>query len=256
MARKFFVIGNWKMNGSISQARDLVSDLNKIEVPVNTVAAQNTYTKPSGAYTGEISPQMIKDIGAKWIIVGHPERREHFKESDEFVSEKARFALDAGLSIVICVGEKLADREAGLASQIISHQMKSFAQKIQDWTNVVIAYEPLWTIGTGKAATPEQAQEILQYIRHWLRENVSYDTAQKTRILYCGSVNGKNCKEFANKPDVDGFLVGHACLRPEFASIVRARQQEGTQGLRRKRLIRQCRNHQDENRLLHKKKRV
>ncbi|KAI9265581.1 triosephosphate isomerase [Sporodiniella umbellata] len=247
MVRNFFVGGNWKMNGSIAQAKDLVSILNDIEVPANTevvvappalyvdrvnqaikkeikVAAQNTYTKASGAYTGELSPQMLKDIGVEWVIIGHSERREYFKESDSLVGEKTRFALDAGVSVIACIGEKLEDREAGKANEVVARQMKGIAENVADWTNVVVAYEPVWAIGTGKVATPEQAQDIHKYLRDWLKENVSEEAAEKTRILYGGSVNAANCKELATKPDIDGFLVGGACLKPEFADIVRARQ--------------------------------
>ncbi|CEG64570.1 Putative Triosephosphate isomerase [Rhizopus microsporus] len=248
MARKFFVGGNWKMNGSVAQVKELVELLNKIDVPANTevvvappalyvdrvnqavkkeiqVAAQNTYIKASGAYTGEISPQMLKDLGVNWVVLGHSERREYFKESDEFVGQKVRFALDAGVSVIACIGEKLEEREANVTNDVVARQMKAIANEINDWTNVVVAYEPVWAIGTGKVATPEQAQEVHGFLRQWLAENVSQEAAEKTRILYGGSVNGGNCKTLASKPDIDGFLVGGASLKPEFVDIVLSGQQ-------------------------------
>lgn len=171
------------------------------------VAAQNTYTKASGAYTGELSPQMLKDLGVNWVILGHSERREYFKESDELVGQKTRFALDAGVSVIACIGEKLEEREKNITNDVVARQMKAIANEINDWTNVVVAYEPVWAIGTGKVATPDQAQEVHHFLRKWLAENVSAEAAEKTRILYGGSVNGGNCKDLATKPDIDGFLV-------------------------------------------------
>lgn len=176
------------------------------------VAAQNTYIKASGAYTGEISPQMLKDLGVNWVVLGHSERREYFKESDEFVGQKVRFALDAGVSVIACIGEKLEEREANVTNDVVARQMKAIANEINDWTNVVVAYEPVWAIGTGKVATPEQAQEVHGFLRQWLAENVSQEAAEKTRILYGGSVNGGNCKTLASKPDIDGFLVSFLLL--------------------------------------------
>ncbi|CAO3696929.1 unnamed protein product [Rhizopus stolonifer] len=230
MTRNFFIGGNWKMNGSVSQVNDLVNLLNKIDVPQNTevviappalyidrvhqsikkeikVAAQNTYTKASGAYTGELSPQMLKDLGIDWVVLGHSERREYFKESDVLVGEKTRFALDAGVSVIACIGEKLEEREAGTTNDVVARQMQAIADQVKDWTNVVVAYEPVWAIGTGKVATPDQAQDVHHFLREWLAKNVSAEAAEKTRILYGGSVNGGNCKDLATKPDIDGFLV-------------------------------------------------
>lgn len=171
------------------------------------VAAQNTYIKASGAYTGEISPQMLKDMGVDWVVLGHSERREYFHESDELVGEKTAFALDAGVSVIACIGEKLEEREANITNDVVARQMKAIAASVKDWTNVVVAYEPVWAIGTGKVATPEQAQDVHAFLRQWLAENVSQKAADETRILYGGSVNGGNCKTLAGKPDIDGFLV-------------------------------------------------
>lgn len=186
------------------------------------VAAQNCYNQASGAFTGEISPQMIQDLGANWVITGHSERRWVMGETDEFVAQKTRFALDSGLGVIPCVGEKLEEREANQTMDVINKQMKALADKIQDWSKVVIAYEPVWAIGTGKTASPEQAQEVHQQIRAWLASTVSADVAAKTRIIYGGSVKGSNAKELAAKPDIDGFLVGGASLKPEFIEIINA----------------------------------
>ncbi|KAI8886765.1 triosephosphate isomerase [Backusella circina FSU 941] len=247
MTRNFFIGGNWKMNGSVDQAKKLVEMLNAFEVPANTevvvappalyiesvhqglkkeiqVAAQNTYLKASGAYTGEISPQMLKDMGVNWTVLGHSERREYFNESDDFVGEKTAFALDAGVSVIACIGEKLEEREANITNDVVARQMKAIADHVKDWTNVVVAYEPVWAIGTGKVATPEQAQDVHAFLRQWLADNVSSQAAESTRILYGGSVNGGNCKTLAGKPDIDGFLVGGASLKPEFGDIILSRQ--------------------------------
>jgi len=186
------------------------------------VAAQNCYTEKSGAFTGEISPEMIKDVGATWVLTGHSERRHVMGESDEFVSAKTKFALDCGLSVVPCIGEKLEEREAGQTMDVCARQMKAIAAKVTDWSKVVIAYEPVWAIGTGKTATPDQAQEVHQQLRAWLSSNVSDAVAQSTRIVYGGSVKGSNAKELAAKPDIDGFLVGGASLKPEFIEIINA----------------------------------
>ncbi|KAJ2958103.1 hypothetical protein NQZ79_g6292 [Umbelopsis isabellina] len=247
MTRQFFVGGNWKMNGSISQVKDLVELLNKANVPSNTevvvappaiyidrvrqalkkdieVAAQNCYYKASGAFTGEISPEQLKDMGINWVIIGHSERREIFQESDEFVGEKTAYALKAGLGVIACIGEKLEERESGRTEEVCFRQLKAIAKYVKDWSKVVVAYEPVWAIGTGKVATPEQAQDTHAALRKWLKENVSDQVADQTRILYGGSVNGKNAAELGKKEDIDGFLVGGASLKPEFADIIVARQ--------------------------------
>jgi len=241
--RKFFVGGNWKMNGdkkSINKIVDFLkqgplSDATEIVVappacyiqfsrenlpPRVDVAAQNCYKADSGAFTGEISPSMIKNLGGTWVITGHSERRHIFGESDEFIAEKTRFALDNGLQVIPCIGEQLEEREAGKTMEVVSRQLKAIAAQVSDWSKVVLAYEPVWAIGTGKTATPEQAQEVHKEIRAWLTSNVSSDVAQTTRIIYGGSVKGSNAKELAAKPDIDGFLVGGASLKQEFVEII------------------------------------
>ncbi|CAO3594758.1 unnamed protein product [Absidia cylindrospora] len=245
--RNFFIGGNWKMNGSVAQVKSLVEGLNTINVPAQTevvvsppaiyvdrvrnnlkkdigVAAQNSYVKASGAFTGEISPEQLKDLGIDWVILGHSERREYFAESDKFVGEKTAHALKAGVNVIACIGEKLEEREANITSEVVTRQLKGVADEIKDWTNVVVAYEPVWAIGTGKVATPEQAEEVHVTLRNWLASNVSKEVAENVRIIYGGSVNAKNAAELATKPNIDGFLVGGASLKPDdFNTIVQAR---------------------------------
>ncbi|CAG8463158.1 18578_t:CDS:2, partial [Acaulospora morrowiae] len=230
---------NFKMNGNLDFIQNLVERLNSgnfnedVEIVIAPpslyldqtrklarkeigVAAQNAYNASSGAYTGEISPEMLKDIDVHWVILGHSERREIFKESDDFVATKIAHALKVGVKVIACIGEKLEEREKGTTFDVITRQLTAISNKISDWTNVVIAYEPVWAIGTGKVATPQQAQEVHEFIRKWLKENVSEETAQNTRVIYGGSVNAGNASELAKQSDVDGFLVGGASLKPEF----------------------------------------
>lgn len=166
---------------------------------------------------------MIKDIGCEWVILGHSERRAIFCESDELIAEKIKHALDEGLSVIACCGETLEEREANQTQAVVNRQIQAFAKCISDWSRVVIAYEPVWAIGTGKTATPDQAQEVHQDIRKWLKDNVNADVAENTRIQYGGSVTAATCQELATKPDIDGFLVGGASLKPDFVTIVNAK---------------------------------
>ncbi|KAI9595969.1 Triosephosphate isomerase [Syncephalis fuscata] len=252
MTRRFFVGGNWKMNGSANLVNDLVGQLNKADIgdvgylfnevevvisPPNIfldrvrnelrkdigVASQNAYSAASGAFTGEVSPQMLKDLGITWIILGHSERRSIFGESNETVAEKVAYALSADTKVIACCGETLEERESGRTNDVVFAQLDAIRQKISDWSNVVIAYEPVWAIGTGKVATPEQAQQVHKDIREWLANKVPSPAADNTRIIYGGSVNGGNCNELARCPDVDGFLVGGASLKPEFVKIIQAK---------------------------------
>lgn len=246
MGRRFFVGGNFKMNGTQTFLKNLIDNLNAGQLDDNVevviappalyldqcrkqvrkeigVAAQNAFNATSGAYTGEISPEQLKDLSIEWVILGHSERREIFKESDDFVASKVAFALKSGLKVIACIGEKLDEREAGKTFEVVTRQLQSIAKVVNDWTNVVIAYEPVWAIGTGKVATPLQAQEVHEFIRKWLKENTSEATAENTRIIYGGSVNASNAAELAKQADVDGFLVGGASLKPEFVTIVNAR---------------------------------
>lgn len=245
MGRKFFVGGNWKMNGDKAgidkiiqflSGDDLSKDTEVVvavpspyldyvrqKLPQNIgVAAQNCYKAEKGAFTGEISPGMIKDLGCEWVLIGHSERRNVFGESDELIGEKVKFALEQGLKIVPCIGEKLEEREAGKTQDVCFRQLKAIADNVSDWSRVVLAYEPVWAIGTGKTATPEQAQEVHAALRKWLAENVSGEVAENLRILYGGSVSAGNCQELAKCADIDGSLVGGASLKPDFVKIINA----------------------------------
>jgi triosephosphate isomerase len=189
------------------------------------VAAQNVFDKPNGAFTGEISVDQLRDSGIAWTILGHSERRVILLEDDSFVASKTKAAIDGGISVILCCGESLEQWEAGKTIDVVTAQLKAVAEKLdkKDWDKVVIAYEPIWAIGTGKVATTAQAQEVHAAIRKWLSETVGADVAEKTRILYGGSVNEKNCKELAKQVDIDGFLVGGASLKPAFVEIINAK---------------------------------
>uniref|UniRef100_A0A0D9UWQ6 DUF547 domain-containing protein n=1 Tax=Leersia perrieri TaxID=77586 RepID=A0A0D9UWQ6_9ORYZ len=251
MGRKFFVGGNWKCNGTTDQVDKIVKILNEgqiastdvVEVVVSPpyvflpvvksqlrpeiqVAAQNCWVKKGGAFTGEVSAEMLVNLGVPWVILGHSERRSLLGESNEFVGDKVAYALSQGLKVIACVGETLEQRESGSTMDVVAAQTKAIAERIKDWTNVVVAYEPVWAIGTGKVATPAQAQEVHEELRKWLAANVSAEVAESTRIIYGGSVTGANCKELAAKPDVDGFLVGGASLKPEFIDIINSATEE------------------------------
>ncbi|KAI4304635.1 hypothetical protein MLD38_040115 [Melastoma candidum] len=247
MGRQFFVGGNWKCNGTTDDVKKIVSFLNGADVPSEDVvevvvsppfvflglvksllrsdfgvAAQNCWVRKGGAFTGEISAEMLVNLNIPWVILGHSERRLILNESDEFVSDKVAYALSLGLKVIACVGETLEQRESGSTMAIVSAQTKAIAEKVSNWDNIVLAYEPVWAIGTGKVATPAQAQEVHFELRKWLKENVGHEVAASVRIIYGGSVNGANCKELAVQPDVDGFLVGGASLKPEFIDIIKS----------------------------------
>lgn len=168
-------------------------------------------------------PEQIKDLGATWTLTGHSERRTIIKESDDFIASKTKFALDQGLSVILCIGETLEERKANVTLDVCARQLDAVARVVSDWSKIVVAYEPVWAIGTGLAATPEDAQETHKAIREHLSKSIGADAAEKTRILYGGSVNGKNAPEFKDKADVDGFLVGGASLKPEFVDIIKSR---------------------------------
>ena len=172
------------------------------------------FDKPNGAFTGEISVEQLKENDISWSLTGHSERRVILGEEDDFVARKTKAALDGGLGAILCVGETLEQREANKTIEIVTRQLRAVVERTKDWSKIVVAYEPVWAIGTGKVATTEQAQEVHAAIRHWLAKNVSKDAAEKTRIIYGGSVSNKNCKELAKQPDIDGFLVGGASLKP------------------------------------------
>jgi len=208
MGRLFFVGGNWKCNGTRDVADKLVKELNngqilsreQVEVIVSPpfltlehvlktirkeiqVSAQNCWSETKGAFTGEVSAEMVKDIGVDWVILGHSERRDIFKENDEIIGKKIGHSLSVGLKVIACVGEHIEDREGGKTQEVIFRQLKAIAANVKDWQNVVVAYEPVWAIGTGKTATPQIAQEVHADIRKWLHENVSEGVSQSTRII-------------------------------------------------------------------------
>lgn len=246
MARIFFVGGNFKMNGSLAQVKSIVEGLNEANLPKDVevviappfpylqvakdsltvtsveVAAQNSFNTGNGAYTGEVSVSQIKDVGATWVILGHSERRTIIKESDEFIAEKTKYALDNGLKVILCIGETLEERKANETLKVCNRELDAVIEKVKDWKDIVVAYEPIWAIGTGLAATPEDAQEVHKQIREHLTEKLG-EQAAKIRILYGGSVNGKNARTFNGKSDIDGYLVGGASLKPEFIDIIKSR---------------------------------
>lgn len=235
------------MNGSKDSITQICDNLNKSDLPSNVevvicppaayiatavaavkaptveVGAQDIYTKASGAFTGETAASQVLDLGAKWTLTGHSERRTIFNESDEFIAEKTKFGLDSGLKVILCIGETLEERKADVTLKVCARQLDAVSKIISDWSNVVVAYEPVWAIGTGLAATPEDAQETHKAIREHLVNTIGAKAAADLRILYGGSVNGKNAVEFKDKADVDGFLVGGASLKPEFVDIIKSR---------------------------------
>jgi len=247
MARKFFVGGNWKCNGTTEEVKKIVSTLNEGQVPPPDVvevvvsppfvflplvknllrpdfhvAAQNCWVKKGGAFTGEVSAEMLVNLGIPWVILGHSERRQILNETNEFVGEKVAYALSKGLKVIACVGETLEQRESGTTVEVVAAQTKAIAERVSNWADVVLAYEPVWAIGTGKVATPAQAQEVHFELRKWFHANISPEVAATIQIIYGGSVNGANSKELAVQPDVDGFLVGGASLKPEFIDIIKS----------------------------------
>ncbi|MBQ4307865.1 MAG: triose-phosphate isomerase, partial [Lachnospiraceae bacterium] len=186
------------------------------------VGAENLYIEDKGAFTGEISANMLVDAGVKYVIIGHSERRQYFGETDEFLNKKVLKALEKGLTPILCCGETLEQREAGVTLDWINLQIKSDLQGVtaEQAASIVIAYEPIWAIGTGKTATSDQAQEVCGAIRKTIAEIYDADTAEKIRIQYGGSMNAGNCKELLAKPDIDGGLIGGAALKPDFGQIV------------------------------------
>jgi triosephosphate isomerase (TIM) len=244
------IAGNWKMNKITGEALDLVKRIHfclpwpgEVDVVVAPpfvalgetadflqdsyidIAAQNIYWQDSGAYTGEISGQMLKDIGVNYVIIGHSERRQYFNETDETVNKKINAALKNNLIPIVCVGETLEQREANLVFDIVNTQIIAGLESLasQEVSQLVIAYEPIWAIGTGKTATLQQAEEAHQMIREIIAKNWNEDTANKVRILYGGSVKPKNAKEILSQKNIDGALVGGASLKADdFIGIITA----------------------------------
>ena len=252
MARLPFVAGNWKMNKTVGEALDLIRELKTavsgvkgVEVAVAPpftalhavhkelegssirLAAQNLYWEEKGAFTGEISPLMLKEVGCQYVIIGHSERRQYFGETDETVNRRIKAALGQGLKVIFCVGETLRVREEGKTFSLIEKQMDGGLEGLdgQGMGEMAIAYEPVWAIGTGKTATPEQAEEVHRFIRGKIEKLYSREVSEKIRIQYGGSVTPENIKGLMNQPDVDGALVGGSCLKAEsFSKIVRFKE--------------------------------
>lgn len=249
MARKLYIAGNWKMNYTAAQAKDVIAELKAAVADVDSIdiaiaptftalssaleaaagsnvkiGAQNVHWAESGAFTGEISAEMLNEVGVDFAIIGHSERRQYFGETDETVNQRTKACLSAGLPAIVCVGETLEERKAGQVEAVVSTQTKGGLAGLtaEDMKSVTIAYEPVWAIGTGETATPEQAQEAHAIIRGILTEMFGADCAQSIRIQYGGSVKPGNVAELMGKEDIDGALVGGASLKAaDFSALIK-----------------------------------
>lgn len=248
--RRTMVAGNWKMNMTPSEAVKLIEQLKPtvhneavdvvfcvpaidilpvVEAVKGTdikVGAENMYYEEKGAYTGELSPNMLVDAGVSYVIIGHSERRQYFKEDDDIINKKIRKAIEHNIVPIICCGESLEQREKGITLEFVKKQITLAFKHIspEDAMKCVIAYEPIWAIGTGRVATSQQAQEVCQSIRNNIRDTYGPVVADNIRILYGGSVNAANAMDIFSQPDIDGGLVGGASLKPEFGDIVNYRK--------------------------------
>ncbi len=244
MERKPFIAGNWKMNMTAESGAKLIKELiplvkdadcdvalcvPAILIPAMTeaakgsniaIGAENMHWEPKGAYTGEISADMLKEYGVKYVIIGHSERRQYFGETDETVNKRTKAVLAAGMTPIMCIGETLEQREGGITEEVLAKQLETDLAGVEDVTKVVIAYEPVWAIGTGRTATDEQAQETIAYIRKKIGELFCPKCAAKVIIQYGGSMNAGNCKGLMAQPDIDGSLIGGTSLKLDFATIV------------------------------------
>ncbi len=242
--RKPFIAGNWKMNMTAESGAALIKELAPlvagadcdvalcvpaILIPAMTkaaegtniaIGAENVHWAEKGAYTGEISCAQLKEYGVKYAIIGHSERRQYFGETDEGVNKRTLAALANGITPIVCVGETLSERESGITEKVLDKQLEDGLKNVEDIAKVVIAYEPVWAIGTGKTATDEQAEETIAYIRKKIGELFCPICAQKVIIQYGGSMNAANCKGLMAQPDIDGGLIGGASLKLDFATIV------------------------------------
>ena len=248
MSRRILIAGNWKMNKTSKEGAALVAEIAAglpsgnlpeilvcppyltipavVEAAKGTaleVGAENVHWAASGAFTGEVSAAMLLDAGVTHVIIGHSERRQYFGETDETVNQRTQAALAAGLTVVVCVGETLAEREAGTTAAVIDRQTRKALEGVSDVAKVVIAYEPVWAIGTGKTATPDMAQEVHAQIRAILADLYGAETAETVRILYGGSMKPANAPELLAKKDIDGGLIGGAALKaPDFLALNQA----------------------------------
>lgn len=244
MSRKPFIAGNWKMNMTAESGKKLIKELiplvknascdvalcvPAILIPEMTkaaagsnikIGAENVHWAANGAFTGEISADMLKEYGVEYAIIGHSERRQYFGETDETVNKRTLAALNAGITPIVCVGELLEERENGTTEKVLLKQLTNGLKGVEDITKVVIAYEPVWAIGTGKTATDEQAQETIAFIRKTIGQLFCPKCAEKIIIQYGGSMNAVNCKGLMAQPDIDGGLIGGASLKLDFAAIV------------------------------------
>ena len=243
--RRPIIAGNWKMNKDIEETKALITELKPLVADAEAevvfcptfvnlteavaltegtnigIGAQNMHYEEKGAFTGEISGEMLKAIGVKYVIIGHSERRQYFNETDEAVNKKALKALKLGLTPIVCCGETLEEREGGKAEAKIVGQIKEGLKDIDDITKVVVAYEPIWAIGTGKTASKEEADEACGWVRKTIEEMYGKDAAEATRVQYGGSVKPANVAELMAMPNIDGALVGGAALTPDFSKIVK-----------------------------------
>ena len=246
--RQKIVAGNWKMHKNAEETEDLLNELiaklphdidaqvivaptfinlasavDHLEFTHIAVAAQNMHQNESGAYTGEISADMLKSVGVNLVILGHSERRAYFHETDLILAQKVTTALKHNMSVIFCFGEELKDRQDKQHFNVVENQLRDglFHLENKDWEQIILAYEPVWAIGTGETASPEQAQEMHEFIRETIRKRFGSDVAEDVSILYGGSVKPDNAREIFSKPDVDGGLIGGAALKADdFAAIV------------------------------------
>ncbi len=247
--RHAVIAGNWKMNNDRAASKTLIDELKPLvanancdvvicvpftdlEISLNEtkgtnikVGAQNCHYEKSGAFTGEVSADMLKELGVSYVVLGHSERRQYFGETDATVNLRVKAAIEAGLNAIVCVGETLKDRENGITSELVIMQTKIALKDLtkQQMKNIIIAYEPVWAIGTGKTATADQAVEVCKIIRNTVSEMFGDDVSNALTIQYGGSMNPKNCEELLSKEDIDGGLIGGASLKAsDFAEIVDA----------------------------------
>ncbi len=238
--RRPLIAGNWKMNGDRQEAEVLLKAIAGAEPgeadlvvcpPFTALAqaqdllrdtaaqwgAQNVYPEPAGAYTGEISPQMLQSLGCRWCVCGHSERRQLFGETDELINRKVKAVLDAGLTPILCVGESTEERQNGQTASIVQREVEAGLSGVsaEEAARLVIAYEPIWAIGAGQAATAAEAEEVCSWIRECMFRCFGTEVSGQVRILYGGSVNGRNVSDFLKEPDIDGALIGGASLRAE-----------------------------------------
>lgn len=252
--RKTFIAGNWKMFKTVPEGKELIKSLTRkfgknmdvdvalcppythLEMAVKytknspiSIGAQNVSVREEGAYTGDISASMLKSLDLQYVIIGHSERRHYYHESDTLLNCKLKIALTHGLDVIYCVGESLTEHEIGLTNEVVINQVELGLKKIaaEALPRITIAYEPIWAIGTGKTATPEEAEKVHAFIRNWFADMYGKDLSESVRILYGGSVKPDNAEDLLKKTNIDGALVGGACLKVDsFLGIINAAQKK------------------------------